>query len=87
MRRTVLLVAIALLPSACLAAFAPSILARREHAGMRRTSPSHECLACHPKETAATTHALPRGDPPIVAAWMTADTRGCLGCHAVLGAK
>jgi hypothetical protein len=80
---------LALVPllSACLSAFAPSIFARREHATMRRTSPSSECLSCHPTEAQVGAHAVGKHEAPVVAQWMIEEQHGCLGCHAVLGAR
>lgn len=80
---------LALVPllSACLSAFAPPIFARREHASMRRTSPSGECLSCHPVETDARGHEVGKHEAPIVARWMIEQQHGCLTCHAVLGAR
>ncbi|HWB75430.1 MAG TPA: hypothetical protein VG755_10745 [Nannocystaceae bacterium] len=83
---------LALVPllSACLSAFAPPLFARREHASMRKTSPSSECLSCHPVETEAHevgSHAVAKHEAPIVARWMIEAQRGCLTCHAVLGTR
>lgn len=72
---------------ACLSAFAPPIFARREHATMGRTSPSTECLACHPTEAQAGAHPVGKHEAPIVAQWMIDEQHGCLSCHAVLGAR
>jgi hypothetical protein len=70
----------------CLSAFAPTVVVRREHAGVRPTSPSHECMACHVGEH----EVLPAGahaSAPVVADWMIEDRRGCLSCHGVRGAR
>jgi hypothetical protein len=69
--------------ASCLSTFAPTIAARREHAAVRRTSPSTECMRCHVAEREAAAH---HGDVPVVATWMLEDRRGCLGCHGVRGA-
>jgi hypothetical protein len=76
---------LALALTSCLAAFAPTVVARREHAGVRPTSPSTTCMTCHVAErdaTAAGGHAK----TPVVAMWMIEDRRGCLSCHGVRGA-
>jgi hypothetical protein len=76
---------VALALASCVSAFAPTVVVRREHAGVRPTSPSTTCMACHVAEhdaEAATGHAA----TPVVATWMIEDRRGCLGCHGVRGA-
>lgn len=83
----------------CLSAFAPAIFARREHAGLRHTSTSSECLGCHAVVEPGTPPAIDThvadaqrahaktADAPVVPRWMLDDRRGCAGCHAVLGAR
>ncbi|KIG19019.1 hypothetical protein DB30_05923 [Enhygromyxa salina] len=64
----------------CLPAFAPNIRANGVHAGVSKASESQTCMSCHVSEQ----EALELGGPteaPIVADWMTTDTRTCVDCH------
>lgn len=82
LRVRAILVAAALL-GACLPAFAPGIRATKHHRGVRASAPDASCLGCHPTQVESEAPEFAHGDAPIVATWMIADRRGCVGCHHV----
>lgn len=70
---------------ACLPAFAPRLRARGHHAGVSPRATDETCMACHPSEyeLREDPSVRARSMAPVVAAWMIADRRGCVGCHIV----
>lgn len=86
----------------CITAFAPDIRREEHHGAMSPQSTRGACLTCHELEShmarrmqgmdAATLerhmHEMNQViRPPLVADWMAKESRGCVDCHKVKGAR